>query len=158
PRPDLLADAGFLLPQLRCQRWAEFLGLEHLPNLDLFATVERRALDPLDRLFLRADLQDPEAGDQLFGFRKRPVRHCARWPVELHAYALRRGVEPPAASITPAFASCSLNLPISVRIFSSGITPASLSLLALTITMKRIGGSLWIALSYQLARWLKESL
>ena len=39
----------------------------------------------------------------------------------------------------PALTSSSLNAPISVSIFASGITPASLFLSALTRTMTRIG-------------------
>src|SRR5439155_3515034 len=48
------------------------------------------------------------------------------------------GWSPSPASITPAFTSSSLNLPMSVRIFLSGRAPASESLFALTITMNRI--------------------
>src|SRR6267154_1967251 len=40
--------------------------------------------------------------------------------------------------MTPALTSSSLNFPISVRSFSSGMTPASESLVALTIIMKRM--------------------
>ena len=43
--------------------------------------------------------------------------------------------------MTPALTSCSLNLPMSSRSFVSGITPASESFVALTITMNRIGFS-----------------
>src|SRR5882762_7412083 len=45
---------------------------------------------------------------------------------------------PSAASSTPAFTSSSLYFPISARSFCFGKTPASESLLALTITMNRI--------------------
>src|SRR6266571_3693613 len=48
------------------------------------------------------------------------------------------GCSPSPASITPAFTSSSLNFPIAARSFSSGITPASESLLALTMIMNRI--------------------
>src|SRR5256885_5533547 len=48
---------------------------------------------------------------------------------------------PSAASSTPALTSSSLNLVISVRIFSSGRAPASESLFAFTITMNRISVS-----------------
>src|SRR6266568_3953490 len=53
---------------------------------------------------------------------------------------------PEASSITPAFSSSMLNFPIAVRIFSSGRTPASESLLALTSTMTRIAvcSSFWV--------------
>src|SRR6267143_837146 len=52
------------------------------------------------------------------------------------------GCSPSPASITPAFTSSSLNFPISVSMRSSGITPASESLFALTITMNFIAVSL----------------
>src|SRR6266566_1421916 len=52
------------------------------------------------------------------------------------------GCSPSPASITPAFTSSSLNFPISVSMRSSGITPASESLLALTITRNRMAISL----------------
>ena len=60
-----------------------------------------------------------------------PPENLTRAPFEL-------GWSPSPASITPAFTSSSLNFPISVRSFSSGRTPASESLSALTITMNRI--------------------
>ena len=43
--------------------------------------------------------------------------------------------------MTPAFTSSSLNFPISASSFSLGITPASLSFVALTSTMNRISSS-----------------
>src|SRR5437588_4201103 len=48
------------------------------------------------------------------------------------------GCRPSPASMTPAFTISSLNLPIAVSISVLGITPASVSLLAFTITMNRI--------------------
>src|SRR5690349_5251578 len=48
------------------------------------------------------------------------------------------GCRPSPASITPALHISSLNLPISVSSSMLGITPASESLLAFTITMNRI--------------------
>src|SRR6266852_4405222 len=63
-----------------------------------------------------------------------PPENRTRLPFEL-------GWSPSPASITPAFTSSSLNLPISVRSFSSGRTPASVSLVALMITMTRIVSS-----------------
>src|ERR1700674_2279410 len=48
------------------------------------------------------------------------------------------GWSPSPASITPAFASSSLNLPIAARSSVFGMTPDSESLLALTITIHRI--------------------
>src|SRR5712664_211395 len=58
------------------------------------------------------------------------------------AYLIRApfdvGCRPSPASMTPAFTISSLNLPIAVSISVLGITPASVSLLAFTITMNRI--------------------
>src|SRR5437764_5409336 len=54
-----------------------------------------------------------------------------RFPLEL-------GCSPSPASITPALASSSLYLPMSARICSLGIAPASLSSLAFTSTITRI--------------------
>src|SRR5206468_2338606 len=48
------------------------------------------------------------------------------------------GYSPSPASITPAFTSSSLKLPIAARAFSSGSAPLSDSFVAFTITMKRI--------------------
>src|SRR5439155_16162129 len=48
------------------------------------------------------------------------------------------GWSPSPASNTPAFASSSLNFPISVRSCWLGITPASESLVALTMTITRM--------------------
>src|SRR5947199_274143 len=59
-------------------------------------------------------------------------------PENLTRAPLELACSPSPASITPAFSSWMLNFPISVRIFSSGRTPASESLLALTSTMTLI--------------------
>src|SRR3954467_9029306 len=48
------------------------------------------------------------------------------------------GCRPSPASRTPALTNSSLNLPIAVSNSVLGITPASLSLLAFTITINRI--------------------
>src|SRR5882672_9437926 len=52
----------------------------------------------------------------------------------------------------PAFTSSSLKLPISVRSFSSGITPASVSLVTLISTMTRIAVSPSVFLVRSLGR------
>ena len=59
-------------------------------------------------------------------------------PENLTRAPLELGCSPSPASIMPAFTSSSLKLPISVSSFWSGITPASESSVALTITMTRI--------------------
>src|SRR5690348_16904437 len=54
---------------------------------------------------------------------------------------LELGCRPSPACIMPALTSSSLNLPMAVSISVLGMIPASLSLFALTITMKRIAVS-----------------
>src|SRR6185312_7341748 len=51
---------------------------------------------------------------------------------------LELGCNPSPACMTPAFTSSSLKRPMSARSFSSGITPASESFVAFTITMNRM--------------------
>src|SRR5262249_2515195 len=63
------------------------------------------------------------------------VRVC---PENLIRFRFEFACSPSPASSAPAFASSSLNFPISARSFWLGITPASESLLALTMTMNRI--------------------
>src|SRR6266478_5481331 len=60
-----------------------------------------------------------------------PVEYLIRAPLDV-------GCRPSPASMTPALAISSLNLPIAVSNSVLGITPASLSLLAFTITINRI--------------------
>src|SRR5262249_22950303 len=64
PPGGLGTQARLLLAQLRSGS-AEVLGLEELADLDLRAAVEGGPLEPLDRLFLRLALPQPESGDQL---------------------------------------------------------------------------------------------
>src|SRR5258708_5502031 len=60
-----------------------------------------------------------------------PAEYLIRAPFEV-------GCRPSPASMIPALTSSSLNLPIAVSSSVLGITPASVSLLAFTITMNRI--------------------
>ena len=60
-----------------------------------------------------------------------PPENLTRAPFEL-------GWSPSPASMMPAFTSSSLKLPISVRSFSLGMTPASVFLSALMMIMNRI--------------------
>ena len=52
----LLAQAFFLLPQLRSEILAKILRLKHLTDLKLGAAIERGSLQPLDCLFHRSHL------------------------------------------------------------------------------------------------------
>src|SRR5262245_13843946 len=63
----LLAQLAMLLDRLAL---AEVLKLEHLADLDLARLLVRvgAAFDPLDRLLLGFDPEDPVAGDQLVAF------------------------------------------------------------------------------------------
>src|ERR1051325_4759676 len=54
------------------------------------------------------------------------------------------GFRPAPSSMMPAFTISSLNFPMAASMSSVGILPASLSLLALTITMTRIVGLLFV--------------
>src|SRR6266480_4708183 len=76
------------LAQLRRQLLAEVVGLEDLAQLDLDAAVERRSLEPLDRLLARRALPDPVAGDDLLGLGERTVDHGPRAAVEADLGAL----------------------------------------------------------------------
>src|SRR5262245_47345313 len=62
-------------------------------------------------------------------------------PENLTRAPLELGWSPSPASITPAFTSSSLKLPIAARSFSSGRTPASVFLSALMMIMNRIAVS-----------------
>jgi hypothetical protein len=111
---DLCAEPLFLLAELRCELGAEILGFEHLADLDLSLFARHgigTALDPIDRL-LHFQSQNPatnslvSANGPSITIRFSP-ENLTRAPFEL-------GCNPSPASITPAFVSSSLNLPISV--------------------------------------------
>ena len=101
-----------LLAQLGRELLAEIVGLEDLPDLDLGASVEGRALEPLQGLVHRLDLPDPEAGDQLLRLGEGPVDDRPLLAREADPLALRLGASPSPASMTPALTSSSLKLPI----------------------------------------------
>src|SRR5216684_338199 len=73
-----LALPRLLLPQLRRQLRPEIFRFEHLPNLNLRLARHRirAALDPLDRLFHRPYLPQPESGNQLLGLSERAIDHA----------------------------------------------------------------------------------
>src|SRR3954468_12112691 len=135
---DLRAQPLFLRAELGRELLAEVLGLEDRPDFDFRPAAERCALQPLDRFVHRLDVPQPEAGDQLLRFSERSVDHRAFGTGEPDALAPRTWMQPFARLHHAAFTSCSLYLPIADRIFSSGIWPASDSLLAFTITITRI--------------------
>src|SRR3982074_3563863 len=61
----------FLLAQFRGQGLAKIPGRKRLADLDLGPAVERRALHPADGFIERLGLDQPEAGNQVTGQRKR---------------------------------------------------------------------------------------
>src|SRR6266704_5732042 len=65
----------FVLPGFGLELGTEVVRFEDLANLDLEAVIERRTLEPLDRLFFGLHLPQPEAGDQLLRLGERPVDH-----------------------------------------------------------------------------------
>src|SRR5258707_15267998 len=85
-----------LRAQLRRELRSEILRLEYLADLDFGVTFERvgAALDPVDRLFLRFHLPDPEAGNQLLGLGEGTVDHRALRSREADARALRARLQP----------------------------------------------------------------
>src|SRR5580658_1418447 len=84
------AEAFFLRAQLRRELLAEVLGIEDRAEGHLDSAVERRALEPLDRLLHRLHVPDPIARDELLGLRERPVVHRALRPRESYALGFRR--------------------------------------------------------------------
>src|ERR1700712_2527942 len=69
----LRAQPRFLFAEFGRQRLAEILGFENLPDFDLRAAAERRALHPLGGLLQRLHLNQPEARDEIAGHRERPL-------------------------------------------------------------------------------------
>src|SRR6185437_13215995 len=73
-RGHLRADALFLLPELRSELVTEIRRFKHLTNLD-FGVFKGCFLKPLDRFIQRLHLPQPEACNQLFGFREWSLNH-----------------------------------------------------------------------------------
>ena len=59
--------------EFRSEIGAEVRGFEDGADFELGAWAEGAALEPFDGFFDGADLPDPEAGDELFGFGKGAV-------------------------------------------------------------------------------------
>ncbi|MOA31495.1 hypothetical protein D3C78_1526570 [compost metagenome] len=70
-----------------------------------------------------------------------PLMTRRSWPEKATRAPRALGCRPSPASITPAWTSSSLKAPIAANSSCVGITPASLSFVALTITMNRM----WIS-------------
>src|SRR5260370_19007896 len=64
----LSSEMYFVLDLLFGQDGCEVFHLKDLADFDFGAGDEGTALEPFDCLFYVADLPDPEAGDELFGF------------------------------------------------------------------------------------------
>src|SRR6185437_7157824 len=62
----------------------EIRRLEHLPELDFLALLERDALHPFKRVLLRFHVDQPEAGDEFPGLGKGPVGDLEPALLELH--------------------------------------------------------------------------
>src|SRR5262245_36811617 len=90
---NLLAQTVFLRAQLRRELLAKILGLEDLPELDLGPAVERRLLEPFNRLVHRLHLPEPEAGDEFLRLGEGPVDHGPIFAGESHALTPRGWVK-----------------------------------------------------------------
>src|SRR5881296_3681450 len=84
----------FVLPEFGLELGTEVVRFEDLANLDLEAVIERRTLEPLDRLFFGLHLPQPEAGDQLLRLGERPVDHGPLASREPDTRALRARLQP----------------------------------------------------------------
>src|SRR6516165_1374114 len=89
------AEVFFLLNFLVVEGGCEVFGLEDLANLYVgVADVENgTALDPLDGLFERLDLPEPEAGDEFLAFGEGAVGDGAVLAGEVDAGAFGGGVK-----------------------------------------------------------------
>ena len=130
------AEVFFLLNFLVVEGGCEVFGLEDLANLYVgFAFVGVGAsLDPLNRLFERLNLPEPEAGDEFLAFGEGAVGDGAVLAGEVDASAFGGGVKTVEPNKTPASKSSSLNLFMSAMSWGSG----GASFVALTMTMNRI--------------------
>src|SRR5215471_20761915 len=97
--PRYFIDKGYLHPQLRPRRfllqlWWEVAILEYLAYLNHAALWQGTPLGPLDSLFLRLHLNDPEAGDHFLCLDERTIRHDSLAPGHLDAHPLGGWVQP----------------------------------------------------------------
>jgi hypothetical protein len=124
-----------LLPSPEIRRLVQLAQLE----LDLAVAVDRRPLpQPLERLRLRADLDDRVAGDELLRLGERPSTIVGLPPRNFTRAPSRDGRSPSPASMTPARTISSLYAVIASISSGVGIMPASVCGSALRMTMNRI--------------------
>jgi hypothetical protein len=78
------AELFFLLNFFVVESRCEVFGLEDLADLyvGLAFVEDGAALNPLDRLFERLDLPEPEAGDEFLAFDEGAVKYVERGDVE----------------------------------------------------------------------------
>src|SRR6516162_7477213 len=87
------AKVFFLLNFFFAEGGCEVFGLEDLANLDVGLAFVGTALDPLDGLFERLDLPEPEAGDEFLAFSEGAVGDGAVLAGEVDAGAVGGGVK-----------------------------------------------------------------
>src|SRR5215469_8389658 len=87
PRGRLVTHTLLLLAKLGRRRITEILDLEDLADFDfaVFSVRVGTALHPLDRLFARFNLPQPETRDQVIRQIERTVGHGPRAAGEAHA-------------------------------------------------------------------------
>src|SRR5215469_12151907 len=87
---DLRPQPGLLFPEFWSKVSAEILRFKHRTDLQFALAIMwiRATLCPLQRLFHRTHLPQPEARDQFLRLRKRTVDHCALGPREVHPLGL----------------------------------------------------------------------
>ena len=132
----LSAEVFFLLNFFVVEGRCEVFGLQDLADLYVgvaFVGVGA-SLDPLDGLFERLDLPEPEAGDEFLAFGEGAVGDGAVLAGEVDASAFGGGVKTVEPNKTPASKSSPLNLFMSAMSWGSG----GASFVALTMTMNRI--------------------
>src|SRR5580693_8991760 len=87
------AEVFFLLNFFVAEGGCEVFGLKDLADLYVGLAFVGTALDPLDGLFERLDLPEPEAGDEFVAFGERAVNDGPVLAGEVDAGAFGRGVK-----------------------------------------------------------------
>src|ERR1700680_2928026 len=89
----LCAKAGLAFENFRRGISAEIFRFEDAADFDFRAAIKGRALEPFDRFVHGADLPEPEAGDELFGFGEGAVDHGTLFAFKFDTLAFRRGLK-----------------------------------------------------------------